>query len=166
MNRFKKICAAFESSINVMIVAVAVVMVVIGVLQILFRYVFSASLSWSEESIRYLHVWVTTIGAAACFYSGSFTVITVISDKIEAHSKIAGRALMVIRYIIPYLFYGILLVEGWQICSVYMMKMAASTRIPMGIVYACIPLTGLFGLVFSVARFPDFLNKLKGRAEE
>ena len=93
MKRFKKLCTRFESIIHVMIVAIAVIMMVIGILQILFRYVFSSSLSWSEESIRYLHVWLVTIGGTVCFYRGTFSVITLISDKIEAKSKIAGKLL-------------------------------------------------------------------------
>lgn len=62
MKRFRKICDKFESTIDFLIVVVAVVMMIIGILQILFRYVFSSSLSWSEESIRYLHVWLVTVG--------------------------------------------------------------------------------------------------------
>ena len=51
MKQFKKLCDRFESCIDFLIVVVAVIMMIIGILQILFRYVFSSSLSWSEESI-------------------------------------------------------------------------------------------------------------------
>ncbi|WP_295582351.1 TRAP transporter small permease [uncultured Oscillibacter sp.] len=165
MKFFKKLCAAFESTIDVMIVVAAVAMMVIGILQILFRYVFSASLSWSEECIRYLHVWLVTIGGTVCFYHGTFSVITLISDKIEAKLPLAGKFLAVLRFVFPVIFYGIMLVQGWQVCAAYMVKRAAATQISMGLVYACIPLTGLIGILFSVAKFPAFLKQLTGREE-
>ena len=165
MKRFKKLCTRFESIIHVMIVAIAVIMMVIGILQILFRYVFSSSLSWSEESIRYLHVWLVTIGGTVCFYRGTFSVITLISDKIEAKSKIAGKLLAVLRFVFPVVFYGILLVERWQVCAAYTVKKAAATQIPMSLVYACIPLAGLIGILFSIEKLPDFLKEMKGGEE-
>lgn len=165
MKLFKKICSAFESAIDFMIVIVAIAMMVLGILQILFRYVFSASLSWSEESIRYLHVWLVTIGGTVCFYHGTFSVITLISDKIEAKSKLAGKVLAVLRFVFPVIFYGIMLVEGWQICGSYVVKKAAATQISMALVYACIPLTGLVGILFSIAKIPDFIKQLTGRTE-
>ena len=162
MKQFRKLCALFESAINVMIIATALIMMVIGILQILFRYVFSSSLSWSEESIRYLHVWLVTIGGTVCFYRGTFSVITLISDKIEAKSKLAGKLLAVLRFVFPVIFYGIMLVEGWQVCAAYTVKKAAATKISMSLVYACIPLTGLIGILFSIAKIPDFINELRG----
>ncbi|MDD3347202.1 TRAP transporter small permease [Oscillibacter sp.] len=163
MKHFKKICSAFESGINVMIVVVAVTMMIIGVLQILFRYVFSASLSWSEESIRYLHVWLVTIGGTVCFYRETFSVITLISDKIEAKSKLAGKFLAALRFVFPIIFYGIMLLEGWKVCAAYVVKKAAATQISMAIVYACIPLSGIIGILFSIAKLPDFIAHLTGR---
>lgn len=162
MKRFKKLCDGFESVIDVLIVVVAVIMMVIGILQILFRYVFSSSLSWSEESIRYLHVWLVTIGGSVCFYRGTFATITLISDKIEAKSKLVGKILLICRYVFPIIFYGLMLVEGIQVCEAYTVKRAAATQISMALVYACIPLSGLFGIAFSIAKAPEFFRELMG----
>ncbi|MBQ6323024.1 MAG: TRAP transporter small permease [Lachnospiraceae bacterium] len=161
MKLLKKICDKIETSINVLLVIAAVLMIVIGLLQIIFRYVLQHSLSWSEETIRYLHVWVTTIGAAAVFYKGTFTSITIISDILEKKSKLTGKALTVIRYIFPFIFYGVLLYQGFNLSTVYMKKLTAATRIPMGIVYMCIPITGFLGVIFNIARLPEFLEKMK-----
>lgn len=55
---WKKIDENFES---VLMVALFVVMSVICVLQVIMRYVFSSSLSWSEELMRYLFIWMVYI---------------------------------------------------------------------------------------------------------
>lgn len=162
MKLFKKICSVFESSIDVMIFVVAVAMMIIGILQILFRYVFSSALSWSEETIRYLHVWLVTIGGTVCFYHGTFATINLVSNKIEEKFKLGGKVLEILRFVFPVIFYGLMLIEGVQICDAYVVKLTAVTRIPMSLVYLCIPLTGIFGLCFSVAKIPDLIKKLKG----
>ena len=162
MKRFRKICDKFESTIDFLIVVVAVVMMIIGILQILFRYVFSSSLSWSEESIRYLHVWLVTVGGTVCFYRGTFSTITLISDRIEAKSALLGKVLLICRYVFPIIFYGLMLVEGWKVCASYTVKRAAATQISMALVYACIPLSGFFGLAGSAAQAPDCLLDLMG----
>lgn len=165
MKIFKKICSAFESSIDVMIFVVAVAMMIIGILQILFRYVFSSALSWSEETIRYLHVWLVTIGGTVCFYHGSFATINLVSDKIEAKFKLGGKLLAIMRFVIPVIFYGLMLIEGVQVCDAYVVKKTAVTQISMSLVYLCIPLTGVFGLCFSAAKIPELIKKLKGETE-
>lgn len=162
MNSLKKLCDACGSVINVLLVLMAVVMMVVGVLQILFRYVFAASLSWSEELMRYLHVWITTIGGAACFYAGSFSVITIISEKLEAAWKPFGKIVAILRFILPLTFYGLLLYQGAHVCEVYMGKVSATMQLPMGIVFLCIPISGILGLVFGIAKLPELISKLKG----
>ena len=162
MKQFKKLCDRFESCIDFLIVVVAVIMMIIGILQILFRYVFSSSLSWSEESIRYLHVWLVTVGGTICFYRGTFSTITLISNRIEARSRLLGKFLTVCRYVFPIIFYGLMLVEGWKVCASYTVKRAAATQISMALVYACIPLSGFLGLAFSAAKAPDFIKELRG----
>ena len=166
MKFLRKICDRVESCINVLLVTAAILMIVIGLLQIIFRYVLQHSLSWSEETIRYLHVWVTTIGAAAVFYKGSFTSITIISDIIEKRSRISGKLLAILRYVFPFIFYGILLWQGSSLASVYMKKLSAATRIPMGLIYMCIPITGFLGVLFNIAKLPEFIDTMKGGNRE
>ena len=37
-------------------------MLVVGTMQIVYRYAIEQSLSWSEELLRYLYVWATMLG--------------------------------------------------------------------------------------------------------
>ena len=46
------------------VIAVSVVMVIVTLSQVVFRYVLTAPLPWSEELARYCFVWIVFLGAA------------------------------------------------------------------------------------------------------
>ena len=165
MKKFQKLLNGFTSGINVMVVICAVIMMILGILQIVFRYVLKSSLSWSEESMRYLHVWVTTIGGSLCFYEGMFTTINLFYDKLRKRSQIGGRILMLLQYFIAVGFYAVMLYFGTKHCFNSWIKVSSTTRISLGLIYMCLPLSGLFGLCFSIGKLPDIWKKLIGKEE-
>lgn len=70
--------------------AMFLVMTVIGILQVIFRYFLELPLSWSEELIRYLFVWTTFLGAGVATAQGLHIEIDVLSfalDKKEPLKK-------------------------------------------------------------------------------
>ena len=165
MKKFKSLLDKFTSSINVMVVVFAVIMMILGVLQIFFRYVVKSSLSWSEECMRYMHVWITTIGGSLCYYEGMFTTINVFYDAIRKKSKIGGKILLVLQYLLAVVFYAVLLYFGTRHCINSWVKISSTTRISLGVIYLCLPLSGFFGLCFSAGKFPEIWRKLTGKEE-
>ena len=163
MKGFQKLLAKFTSGINLMVVTCAVVMIILGILQIVFRYFIKSSLSWSEECMRYLHVWVTTIGGSLCFYEGMFTTINIVYDNIRKKSRIGGCILMLLQYLIAICFYSVMLYFGTKHCISSWIKVSSTTRISLGLIYLCLPLSGLFGLLFAAGKFPEIWNKLVGK---
>lgn len=165
MKKFKSLLDKFTSGINGMIVLFAIIMVIMGVMQVFFRYVMKSSLSWSEECMRYLHVWITTIGGSLCFYEGMFTTINVFYDAVSRKSKIGGKVLMLLQYLCAVVFYAVLLYFGAKHCITSWIKVSSTTRISLGVIYLCLPLSGFLGLCFSVGKLPDIWKKLTGRED-
>lgn len=163
MNFFKKALKGFTNGINIMVVICAILMIIVGIMQILFRYVLQSSLSWSEEFMRYLHVWVTTIGGSLCFYEGMFTTINLVADTIKKKAPVLGRILILVQYLLAVIFFGIMLYYGTTHCMNSAGKVSSTTNISMGLVYMCIPLAGFFGLGFCVAKIPEIYRKLTGK---
>ena len=52
--------------------------VVINVLQVVFRYVIGAPLGWTEEVMRYAVVWLTFLASTAALHRGEHMVIDVL----------------------------------------------------------------------------------------
>jgi TRAP-type C4-dicarboxylate transport system permease small subunit len=63
-------------------VALFMFILVTMVLQIFFRYVFSAPLTWTEELARYLYIWACWCGAPVAMRRGNHVVITVLAERL------------------------------------------------------------------------------------
>ena len=82
-----------------------VVMVVVMGVQIIARYVFAASLSWSEELTRYLFVCSGFLSASYCI---KFSLSIKIGQIIELLPAQLMHIMKLVSYLIQLLFYGYL----------------------------------------------------------
>ncbi|MDW7677110.1 MAG: TRAP transporter small permease [Bacillota bacterium] len=114
-------------------------MVVIVFAQVVGRYVFNYSFSWSEEIARFLMVWITFAGSAYAFRMGAHIGVTVIVErmprKIGAYIKLLARVLTII-------FFLVLGYYGWHhtVQQYVMGQVAPATRIPVAIPYSAVPI--------------------------
>ena len=135
--------------------AILGVIVVVMFFQVVFRYVFNNSITWSEELIRYLFVWMTFFGAALCFrdkiHIGVDFFLEQMPPKIR---KVVGQ----FNLFIMILFTVFLLISG--LCWVIVGGKSIGSSIPVPInlaLYGAIPFSSLWILVYLIRRF-DFKN--------
>ncbi len=67
---------------EIVIVAMFALMVAVIFLQVIMRYVFSNSLSWSEELGKFLFVWITWLGISLGERKGEHIKITMLTDRL------------------------------------------------------------------------------------
>ncbi|WP_169054164.1 TRAP transporter small permease subunit [Nitratireductor sp. XY-223] len=72
-------------------------MVLIIVLQVVFRYVLNDALSWSEEAARFLMLWMTALIAPSAYRWGGFVSIDLVHDMLP---KRVGSILALILLLI------------------------------------------------------------------
>lgn len=143
INYVDKFCKAIMFSLFV-------VMVITTFLQILFRYVFSAPLVWSEELSRYCLIWLTFIGAAV-------GIRAKIHVAVEALTRLFPETLklLVIRfnYALIVLFAASLAKYGFELTSLNMKQLSPAMHIPIGLIYAAVPTGGILILIFAIEKF-------------
>lgn len=125
----------------------ACLMVAIGFMQVVWRYVLEASLYWSEEILRYLYVWVIFLGISV----GIRTRLHVAIDAFIALLK--GRAGYGVKMVVRSLtlaFFGLVIVIGVQFTLHNLGQVSPAVRLPMSLVYGAIPLGGFFSFIFAV----------------
>jgi TRAP-type C4-dicarboxylate transport system permease small subunit len=61
-----RVVAGVLAAVRIVCIALATVLFVIVVVAVVARYVFGQAVSWTEEVPRYLLIWVSFLGAAAC----------------------------------------------------------------------------------------------------
>lgn len=106
--------------------------------QVIMRYVFHNSLTWSEELVRYIYIWQTWLGVAYAVQTGSHLRITLVRDRLpEKGQKILEYAVRIVwvAFAIFICYQGI---QAVQIIMSFGQKSSA-LRIPMQYCYMAIP---------------------------
>lgn len=109
-------------------------------IQVIARYVFNSSLTWSEEFSRYLFIWQTWLGASVAFKENKHIQIEILESKLNVKGKIT---LNIIADIITLGFSIFLVMSGSNLVSQQIMRgtRSAGLGIPLAFVYASLPVS-------------------------
>ena len=83
MEAIKKISAGMFKAERAVTIVTFIAMMFIMFIQVIFRYVIHASLSWSEESMRFLFILTGYFGAACCTYEHKHVVIDFLGNIVR-----------------------------------------------------------------------------------
>ena len=70
------------------------VIVVLSFSQVVSRYVFSFSISWAQELVTYLLVWLVFMGCCMGLRDNEVAALTIVVDKLSPHMKKTARILV------------------------------------------------------------------------
>jgi TRAP-type C4-dicarboxylate transport system permease small subunit len=133
--------------------ATALLMIFTGlaILQVIMRYVFGNSLSWSEELSRYAFVWFVYTSASYAVRYQRHVKFNVVVDLIGRASPLAERLLRLIALLVWALFLVVLLVLAVELVKNQMNggQISPANQIPMWVVYLGLPI-GLALMSFRV----------------
>ena len=114
--------------------------------QVIMRYVFQQSLSWSEEMARYLYVWQTWIAASYAVKKRRHLRITSLVDKAHGVRRIHIELLVLVLWLGFSIF---LCIRSAMLCEmIYQQEqIPAAMALPMWIPYLAVPVgTALMSL--------------------
>ena len=123
--------------------------------QVVSRYVFLSPGSWTEEVARFLLIWISLLGAVYAFRNGAHLGLDLLPQKLT------GRAGDRLRRGIAALVFGfsaaVLVCGGgglvwltWDLA-----QYSAVLGLPMSLVYAVVPLSGLLICLYATAAWRD-----------
>lgn len=142
-NALKKLVNGYNHLEEKLLVFSLIVTVALIFMQVIMRYVFNNSFSWSEELARYIFIWQCWLGTSLAFRDGRHIKITIIEDALK--SERAKAAFRMIGHITMLAFCVFVVIYGWEVCSQQMQlgRISAGTKIPMWIVYLSLPFSNL-----------------------
>lgn len=110
--------------------------------QVISRYVFESSLSWSEELARYIHVWQIWIGASLAIRKQEHIKVEAFRNLFNERGRKLIDLLACLLWFIMALF---LAIYGTDLVMTIFMRGQSSPamQIPMWIPYLAIPLGGI-----------------------
>lgn len=133
LTRFDDILAKGEAAV---LIGLVVVMTVVVFLQVVYRYVLTQPLHWSEELARYLFVWLSVLGAALGVQKQGHFGLDVFFRMLPKQGQWLMRLLihLLIGSVVAVLIiYGIILVQKTAL------QESPAMGIPMSWAYACLP---------------------------
>lgn len=152
-----KLWRAYTAAIEAFCFAGIGAILVIGTMQVIWRYVFNSSLFWSEEAMRYLMIWIVMAGAGISYSRGQFLGMRLAVDRMPASLRrladLLGAAIML-------LFLAVLLWFGTKFA--WMTRFQTATALGVSMFWVHIAITvGAALLALHVA-----LNEIFGVARE
>ncbi len=144
---------------EVVCIVLFTIVILASSLQVFTRYILNASLSWTEELARFSFVWLSLLGAGIAAKRGTHAVVTVVLDLIK------GRPQFTLKIVINLLvIFGaaVLVNGGLKVVAVTINQESPAIGIPMGLVYAAVPVCGLSIILHSLADLAALIKCSKG----
>lgn len=139
---------------------------IIVFLNVVLRYVFSASLHWVDEAARYMFLWLIWIGADFALREGKHLRIDMLVEMFKGKTRVYIEIFVLTLWFCFCVFFGY---QGVKLVSIVVQQGQLSTamQINMGWAYACIPCGGIFMALRLILEIKEILRTgtiVKGEA--
>ena len=162
LKAYSKFLNAVEKVEKVILAASMAAMVVLMLYQVILRYVFSASNSWSEELVRYLFILDVMLAASIAVRRNSHLQIDVLincfSPKLKSIFTIAATLAGIV-------FLALLFWYSLDLCMTATSNVSPGLGIPMSIPYACVPLGAVLMILTSIEVVLKTVEELRHEEE-
>lgn len=137
------------------LIILMVLMVADVVWQVFSRYIIRTPSTFTDELAGFLLIWLGMLGAAYASGKGQHLAIEILPNKLNATNRVRLDIfinLMVIFFALP-----VMLVGGTHLVYLTFLleQRSATLGIPLGYIYLCVPLSGLFITVYSSFNIKD-----------
>ncbi|MBM4763652.1 TRAP transporter small permease [Bacillus sp. B15-48] len=124
-------------------------LVIVMVLNVLFRYFLKIPLIWADEVSLFLFAWCTFLGASLTVRNGSMAAITILIDKFP--TKVFKVVQVFVQFMII-IFSAIVVVYAiqWVTSPSTINTVSISSQVPMWVPYLVLPLGLLFINIFAI----------------
>ncbi|WP_313344344.1 TRAP transporter small permease [Sedimentibacter sp.] len=139
-----------DTIIKKIISVLLMIMTVVLFSQVIARHVMGTGLSWSEELVRYMCVWIIFLGATCAAKDGSQVSVTALDEILNGLPK---KLLGIIQSILASTYCVLLSWIGFGALEFAKLQKSPNMMIPMNIVYSVIPIAMIIMLIHLVTIF-------------
>lgn len=154
MNVLFSIRKVIDLILSVICIFIVALMTILITYQVISRYVFSSPSAVSEILSRYLFVWLILFAGAYVFGLREHMEITFIKNQFSDKGKRIVNSIS--ELIIAAFAIGVMIFGGYSAALRQMFQLDSALQIPMGIVYAAIPVSGSLIVFYSICNLVKF----------
>lgn len=160
----RKILNLYSKIEERILVASLVFTVVLIFIQVIMRYIFNNSLSWSEELARYIFIWQIWLGTGVGIRMKQQIRIEILLKKF---GPVGGKWLNGFALIILLCFCGFLVFNGFDLAMKMASRNALSTalKIPLKYVYMSLPFSSAVTCLYLIFELFDLIMPSKSISE-
>ncbi len=155
----KKFEATMDKAMRFLMAMSMLSLVIGGFWQIFTRWVLNNPSTQTEEFMRYMLIWASMIGSAYCFYKDQHLALDLFKNKAKGKVKF-GLAIFIETCILGFVLY-VLVYGGFRLAS-SATNSSPVMQIPFSVLYAVLPLSGLFIVLARIIRYVDLYQTKKG----
>ncbi len=163
LKAYSKFLDAIEKVEKVILALTVSVMVVLMLYQVVLRYVFSASNSWSEELIRYLFILDVMLAASIAVRRNSHLQIDVLINCFGPKLK---RIFTIVATLAGIVFLACLFWYSLDLCMTATSNISPGLGISMAIPYASVPLGTVLMILTSIEVVLRTIEELRNENEK
>lgn len=129
--------------------------------QVFTRFVLQSPSSYTEELARYMLIWLGILGASYVAGQKMHLAIDLLSLKLKGKSK--SYLEIFIQSLIFLFSLFVMVIGGFNLVQITLSlnQISAALQVPLGYVYAIVPVSGLIMMFYSSIFIIDEMKKLK-----
>jgi len=145
-----------EKAIDFMLVLLLSGIFVIGICQVFWRWILNNPLTWSEESIQLIYIWVCYLGWCLAERKDAHIRITAVMNALPPKGQ---KWLQAFNHVLCIVFSVLMVIYGCKLIQIGTMRTGIAVKINMGIVYTMGPLCNLIIVFYEIAGLVECLTK-------
>lgn len=133
-----------------------------GTWQIFSRWILNNPSTFTDEFLRYVLIWASMLGSAYCFYKDEHLALDLVKDRLKGKPRVA---LMIFIEAAIFFFVCYVFIFGGFKLAANATNNSSVMRIPFKLLYACLPISGIFIVAARLLKYIQMYLDKKGEKE-
>lgn len=144
---------ALRCAVNLVAIILLCLMVVLILIQILGRYVFNYSISWSEEAAIFVQIWLVMLGTGIAMRNRNHVGIDILIARCPPTVQRLARTA---SFLLGAWFLLVVITGSFSLVTLGLLVKSTALQIPLAIPYASVPVGVFYFLLeFAIATLPE-----------
>lgn len=145
--------------LEVICISLFVFITILGLYQIITRYVFNSPSTISEELLTFAFTWMALLSAALVFGKRDHMRMEFFANLFKEKAAIT---LSIVSEVLVLIFSALVLVYGGvAITKLTTLQVTASLGVPMSFIYVIVPISGILIILYNIINLSELFLKLK-----
>ncbi|MGH4050078.1 MAG: TRAP transporter small permease [Clostridium sp.] len=145
--------------LEIICISLFAIITIIGLYQIITRYVFNSPSTISEELLTFLFTWMALLSAALVFGKREHMRMSYVANFFKGKNSIY---LSIFSEVVVLLFAVLILIYGGiSITKLTTIQITASLGVSMALVYVVVPISGVLTVIYNILNINELMIELK-----